>query len=349
MYRLAVIAAAVALSLVIGVSASSQVGGESGAYLRYPVGASALAMGGANTADPSYLAPWWNPAVLAQSKARSSSFGAGFRSLGQTDGFASLEFRVPPRVGMGFLLLYRGDPLLTDLHDINENRVASAAYTTFTGKIALSYYVTRKLALGTNLAIHYQQLPNDFFNGSVIYASSTSIGSFDFALAYAWSKHLDLAVVLKNVGTTMTWNLSSADSYDYSLPVDDRVLPSLLLGSALQRTLYGKPLLWKLDMRCSVFDGSWKRLGRPEVALSTGLDWRYWQMVSLRAGVGDLLLNGDIVSDSREYGRTFSCRITAGAAFDLSRMHSGLVCNYGVSTDKVWAGIDQQLDITYTF
>jgi hypothetical protein len=58
---------------------SSMIGGESGAYLRFPVGASAFAMGGAWSAAPTALSPWWNPALTGSRKERAAAFGLGFR------------------------------------------------------------------------------------------------------------------------------------------------------------------------------------------------------------------------------------------------------------------------------
>jgi hypothetical protein len=41
--------------------------------------------------------------------------------------------------------------------------------------------------------------------------------------------------------------------------------------------------------------------------------------------------------------------MTAGFSYDCSKVKKGMWLNYGVATDKVWAGIDQQLDLTLAF
>jgi hypothetical protein len=337
----------VCLLVFPGSTHASTVGGESGAYLRYPVGAAAFAMGGALSAAPASLAPWWNPAVLSRYKERIGTLGGGIRPMGQSDGYASFEFRVPPRMGMGLFLLYRGDPFLDNIYDENENKVDRAAFTSFTGKIALSYYISRKLSAGANLSIRYEKLPSDFSGTGVMYTSATSIGSFDFALSYLYSNSLTLALLLKDVGSRMDWNFTSM--YDYSVPQEDRALPSFILGSSYRTTLANRPFIWNFDLRTFFFTGDWKKLDRPQASLATGWEWHYWKEFTVRAGVGDLLVNGTITDGSGFYRKNFSFRLTGGLGVDLARLKPGLRLNYGFSTDKVWAGLDQQIDIAYSF
>jgi len=326
---------------------ASMVGGESGAYLRYPTGAAALAMGGASSAAPVALSPWWNPAVTGGQKGRKASLGFGFRSLGQTDGFGSLEFQVPPRVGMGIMVLYRGDPFLNDLYDENENRLENAAFTSIGGKVAISYLVNRRISAGFAISILYEKLPSGYSDGEVFYTSATSIGSMDFACSFKWSDRLTTCLQVKDIGATMNWNFGSG--YDYSTPHDDKVLPSIVIGSGYRGVLLDRPLLWNSDLRFFLFTGEWETVERPELAFASGWEWQYWKSVFLRFGIGDLALNSDIVSDNRRYRRDFTVRIAAGAAIDLSAVHRGLRLDYGFATDKVWAGMDQQLDITLQF
>ncbi|MCX7727028.1 MAG: hypothetical protein N2053_09295, partial [Chitinispirillaceae bacterium] len=148
---------------------ASVIGGEAGAYLRYPTGAIALGMGGAASAKPQSLSPFWNCAFTGKGERRVATAGFGIRSLGQTDGYVSLDFKVPPRVGMGLMLLYRGDPFLNNLYDDNENQLEHAAFTTISTKIAISYIVTRKIYAGFSIGILYEQLPSDFVDGKVLY------------------------------------------------------------------------------------------------------------------------------------------------------------------------------------
>jgi len=326
---------------------ASMVGGEGGAYLRSPAGAAALAMGGAYSAAPEELLTWWNPALLCLQERRNVMFGGGIRPFGQSEGFAALEFKVPPRMGMGFMLLYRGDPFLDNLYDENENLYPAASYTTITGKIALSYYINRKLSAGCNIAIRYIRQPSEFGEAAIVSTSATSMGSFDFVLAYKQSKNLTLTAQLKDVGATMDWNFTSL--YDYNVPSKDVIPPSLIIASSWRGVLHEKPIIWNTNLQMYTFDGDFKKSLRAQTSLSTGAEWQYWENLYLRLGIGDVNFNGDMVSSADSYWREFSMRLAGGISYDMSKIRKGMRCNYGCSTDKVWAGVDQQLDITLQF
>ena len=336
------------LVLVVCGAQASMVGGLSGAYLRGPVGAAPLALGNAYSASPDYLAPWWNPAVLANLREKKLAAGLGFRSLGRSDAYASFEFRVPPRVGMGLFFLYRGDPFLDDLYDENEQPISGAKYTTLTGKIGLSYYITRSLSIGASIGILYQSLPTGgYHGGDIIYSSSFDIGAIDLALVYKISDRWSVAALLRDVGAGMNWEINAGEYVNST--VEDRMLPYLILASTLKRELMQRPFIWNIDFRGYIFDGSWERLPRPEAVVNTGWEWRYWEKFYIRAGVADLLINGDLVNDRQTYVDDFSIRLTGGFSLDLEKVKHGLKLNYGISTDKVWAGVDQQLDILLSF
>jgi hypothetical protein len=323
----------------------SQTGGLPGAYLQPSLGASALAMGGAYSASPESFTAWWNPGMLANLRVKRLSGGVGMRSLGRTDAYASIEFRVPPRLGVGFLFLYRGDPFINDLYDENEKPIGNASYTSFTGKINLSYVVNRKLGAGININILHQQLPTSSNDGDVDYSSATGIGAVDIGLEYKASDKLSLALTAKNLGASFTWETENG----YYISSEDRPLPKLTIGAKYNGTLLKKPLLWRADLMGQLFDGEFNKLDRPQAQLCLGWEWQYWETFFVRAGLGDILFNGDMVKDSKIYRDESSMRISLGCAFDMSKYIKGMKVNYGVSTDKVWAGLDHQLDCIYTF
>ncbi len=341
----------VAIVTLVGVLAmqvpleASQIGGLPGAYLMPSLGASALAMGGAYTATPESFTSWWNPGMLANVKGKRISGGAGMRSLGRTDLYAAAEFRVPPRLGMGLLFLYRGDPFINDLYDENEKPMGDARYSTFTGKISLSYVVTRKLGVGVNINILNQRLPTSSNDGVVGYSSTTSIGAVDIGIEYKASDKLSLALTGRNLGAAFVWETESG----YYIASDDRPLPKLTVGAKYTGELLKKPLLWRADLMGHLFDGKFRKLDRPQAQFCMGWEWQYWEKLFLRAGIGDILFNGDMVKDSRRYRDESSMRVALGCALDASKRIKGLKINYGVSTDKVWAGLDHQLDCIYTF
>lgn len=335
------------LMVIVVRTGASTVGGSSGAYLRPWAGAAAMAMGGANSALPEYLSPWWNPAAMTFHKGRLLSGGVGLRSLGRTDAFGAFEFKIPPRLDLGLMLLYRGDPFLNELYDENENPLERASYTTLTGKIAFSYYINRKMSAGAAVNIRFQQLPTYIDGSRLGYSSCTDIGSLDLAFVYQLSKLWTMAAVLKDVGASVNWtvDLNSGNSAQ----IEERSLPSITLASKYQSKLLNKPLFWTIDVKGYLFDGKFKILDRPEGVVNTGFEWRNWEKFFIRAGLGELLINGDLLRDRDSYFSNFPFKITAGFSLDMQRLHKGLKLNYGVSTDKLWAGLDQQVDIQWIF
>lgn len=338
-------------TLVISTSLQAgQIGGLSGSYLRPGVGATALGMGEASSAAPQYFGAWWNPAYNAFSKGKNIALGAGTRSMGRTDLYTEFDLKVPPRLGIGALFLYRGDPFLNNLYDDdydNPQKLPDASYTTFTGKISLNYFINRKLSAGVNIGINYQRLPTSIDDkGEWNYSSTTGIGSMDFGIAYKWNPKFTLGIVVRDMFSLMTWELK--DEY-YSPTIEDRPLPSFTLAGSFTDSLHQKPFKWNTDLKGYFVDGNWEKLERPEAYLSTGVEWQNWKTFSIRLGLGEILLNGDITKDSEKYFSEFFCKFTGGFSINLSNLHDGLVLNYGFATDKTWAGLDHQLDLSLSF
>lgn len=326
---------------------ASGIGGESGSYLLLPVGATATGIGGAYTASPDFYAAWWNPSAPAALRDNRIAGGTGLRSLGRMEAFGSFDFRVPgraSRVGIGITALYRGDPSIGTLYDSDENLLPNTSYTTMTIKTALSYYISRRLSAGVAVNVLYQSLPTYGDATAIQYADATSIGSFDFAVSYVASDNWKLAAVMKNAGAKMTWQMG-----DLAPEVDDRPIPSLTLGSNYAATLAGKPLVWAFDAKIYALDGTWSQLDHAELDLCTGVEWRGWDNFRVRAGIADLPLTGELFGNSETYADDFGVQFTAGFSYKFTKKKNGLWLNYAVATDKIWAGVDQLLDITLAF
>jgi hypothetical protein len=246
-------------------------------------------------------------------------------------------------------LLYRGDPFLTGLRDRDENEVERGAYTTLTLKTALSYVVSRRLSVGGNIGIFYQNMPTSIApDQSLRNSAVTGIGGFDLAVRYELREDWTVALVGRNLGVSMDWEVRSAASA-LNVTIEDRPLPSFVAGSRLERPLMDRPFAWTCDAVGYIFDGEWNRLPRAEAFLYNGFEWRRWDTFRIRAGIGDLALSTKMFSDTEEYFDNFVFRLTAGFGVDLTKVRKGLKLNYAVATDKVWAGIDQILDVTYAF
>jgi hypothetical protein len=348
----------------------AQAGGEAGAYLRAPVDALAAAMGGSQTASPSYCSTWWNPAELSLIDKSVLSVGTGLYSQGRTEAFASLEFKLPPRVGVGLCVLYRGDPFINDLYNASEEKLDNGAYTTFTVKAGLSYLISRRLSAGLSIGYFYQELPTSYTNTTLNYSDATAVGGFSLAVRYRLTDSLTLALAVRDVdllqmlsgapaGISFDWQVSpsseqgvsTADASGFGSPnsLSDLVLPVFVIASAYHGLLAGYPLLWTCDVDGYIVDGSFTKLSEMQAQLFTGFEWRRWKTFCLRAGIGSITVDRDILSDWQSYSQNFALKITAGFGLDLSYLRKGLVLNYALTTDEVWAGVDQKLDVVYGF
>jgi hypothetical protein len=363
-------AALCAALLCAAAGANAQPGGMPGAYLRSPVDAAAAAMGGAQSASPTCFSTWWNPAQLSLVDKRLFAFGAGLYSMGRTEAFSSLEFKLPPRVGIGLGALYRGDPFIDNLYNASEEKLDAGSFTTLTVKAGLSYLITRRLSAGLSIGFFYQRLPTSYVRTKLIYSDATAVGGFTLAAQYKVTDSLMLAVIVRDVNPlqmltgspasiAMEWQVSpsleqdygSADAGGFGSPsvITDMVMPVFVLASAFHGQLQGKPLEWTCDLNGYIVDGTFTKLDHMEAQLSSGFEWQRWNTFCLRAGLGDILISRDITSDWGFYARNFTFKLAAGFGWELSKVRKGLTLNYAVSTDKVWAGIDQKLDIVYKF
>ncbi|GBU20539.1 hypothetical protein R80B4_00417 [Fibrobacteres bacterium R8-0-B4] len=323
--------------------------GLPGAIFRMPAGAWASGMGGAVSADPSYMLSWYNPAQLPFLRERRASFGGGYRSLGRAESWASYDFRVPPRVGMGASFVYRGDPSISGLYDgyynsgevVEEQALGSAAWTAFSAKIGVGYLAARRLSFGGAVSINYQSLPTTpTADGAIENASATSIGAVDIAAVYKPSPNLTLSASIKNLMSRNSWQYSVYD--EYAQAIDEVVPPVFVLSSSGKTTLWERDLTWGAEASLFLIDGEGNYLGGPEAVAAAGAAWKFSEAITLRAGIADIEL-------SSETAESFSPRITFGFSYALPKMCRGAVFNYAIMTDRIWAGVDQQLDVTVSF
>ncbi len=340
-----------AVVLLYGTAYSTGGGaGSAGAYLRPAVGATAMAMGGAYSASPGYLISWYTPSFLASLRESRVSVGGAYRSMGRTEAFSSFEFRVPPRLGAGITVLYRGDPFITGLYDgyyneqgivIEEQPLERAAFSTLTTRLGAGYLFSRSLYLGGSIAVFYQNQPMaSAGDGTVLNESVTSIGGFDLAATYIAGDNLNVSFSVKNLGARVNWQIQSNSWQD--VVVDVHMLPSFVLAGSLNTSLNERPLVVNVDLVSHLIDGQWKRLKAPELTVKGGAQWQYWENFYLMAGIGDLEF-------STEMADRFSPRVTAGFSWHLERFSQGTWLHYALATDRVWAGIDQQIDVTFSF
>jgi len=356
--KTAFLALAVSLGLTLCETAeASWSAGLPDAVFRLPAGAWASGMGGAALADPEYMVSWYNPARLPLLRERRASLGAGMRSLGRTEGWASYDFRVPPRVGMGFSFVYRGDPFINDLYDgyydnkgnvVFEDNLGRASMTAVSLNIGAGYFVSRKLSVGGSVSVNHQSLPTTPIDGSIENSSVTSIGGLDIMASYRASSALTLSGGVKNLLRHNSWFFEPYGS-DFSPVSDETVPPIFILASSHKTSLFERELVWNVDAQSYFFDGEGKYLGHPEMVIAAGARWKFSEELYLRTGIGELDISGGMFRDTREYRETFFPRMALGFSYNMKRFRQGAFFNYAIATDRVWAGVDQQFDITVSF
>ena len=185
------------------------------------------------------------------------------------------------------------------------------------------------------------------------------MAGFSLGMQYKLADSLTLGAVLRDIaplqmlsghapGIPVQWQMSSDES-GYN-PVDtDMVMPAVVLGCLYRHHLWGKPLLWASDIDAYLVDGTFTKLDHMEMVIHTGCEWQRWQTFRLRAGIGDIALNRDIGSDPISYWQNFTLKLSLGFGWDPGKWCRGMTVNYSVSTDKIWEGIDQMLDVVYKF
>jgi hypothetical protein len=295
---------------------------------------------------------WYNPAQLPFLRERRASFGGGYRSLGRAESWASYDFRIPPRVGMGVSFVYRGDPSIDGLYDgyysggevVEERKLESAAWTAFSAKIGIGYLAARRLAFGGSVSVNYQRLPTaPTPSGTTGSSSATSIGAVDIAAVYRATPNLTLSASIKNLLSRNAWQYNSYDEFsDGAITIDEVVPPVFVLSSSHKTTLLERELIWGADAAIFLIDGEGNYLGAPEAVIAAGATWKFTEAIALRAGIADMEL-------SNETAESFSPRITFGFSYSLPTLRKGAAFNYAIMTDRIWAGVDQQLDVTVSF
>lgn len=338
------------LWLTVGASlVEAGVGGAGGAFLRGPAGAGAFALGGAQTASPTYLCSWWNPAALSR-KATKLSMGVGYRPLGRPEGAFSWEFPVPPRVGMGFGLVYRGAVFREgDLVDDQENPLDGGAFTSVTLKTGFSYLAAKRLSAGMSMTVFWQRMPYDHEDGKLRYSSPPVVIGLDLAARYVPGNRAAFGLVVRNLLAHFAWQFDYKESWNTS--VNDTLPVEIALGSEVTSKLLGCPFIWSCDITGRLFNGHFRPLDKMYAVVNNGFEWQRWETLALRMGLRDIVIERDMVSHSESYRHNFSWALSAGVSIDLRGALGGRDArfNYGLSTDKAGRFLDQQFDVVMGF
>jgi hypothetical protein len=305
-------------------------------------------MAGTGISYSSTLCCFYNPALLAISAKKNITIFSGILSLGRLEGCLSGQTHISPRAALSVNVLYRGDPFINNLYDLDENKAATGFYTTATTKLGLAYLLTRHLSAGLSIGIFYQNMPSGIrMDGSLEYSNVTSVGGLDLGLLYRMGDKSALGLAISNLLVNMDWQLGSSSALQATAL--NNVPPDFAAGYSRVLIIAQKPAMAALDIHASLVDGDLKMLERPEAEVRCGAQWQATDLFSIRAGLSGFKINGDLLRDRMGYAYVFAPVISAGFGLDLKRYNKGMFLNYALRTDKVWAGIDQQIDLSYSF
>ena len=344
---------AVALITLSASAAYCGIGGQGGAVFRGPAGAAAFSLGGAQTADPSALRLWWNPAALSYVKSRTASLGGGYRSMGRTEGNASIELKLPPRMGVGMAFVYRGDPFLDELRDRNEELLPQASFSAIAVNAGFSYQISRKVAAGLAVEYLHEKMPAaSTVEGTISYANSSPALGINLGMAAMLSERWRIGLTLKHMLAKV--EMSVTDNTGWLPSLEDTLLMPLTLGQTLRFTCIGHPLIWSTDIGIAALRSDFSRATHADAVVNNGFEWQPYEKFRIRLGVREIHLNRDLFRDSQTWGASFRPSITGGFGFDPVRPAGPkggrtLSINYGIGTDRVMHGVDQQLDLTVLF
>lgn len=328
-------------------------GGMGGAALRIPSGATAFAMGGAYTAQAEIGSALWNPAAIVDRSRPALSIGGGLYALNRTEANGSFAMKVPPRAGLAIALLFRGDAAI-DLYGYDDYdnviELKSGSFGSLVTKLGIGFMITRKVNVGLSIGIFNQFMPVGYKpDGSLITSTTTALGGIDVAMLCHQSSVWQWALVVHDIGATMEWHIPVAGYEGLEANVSEPVAPIVVVASSAQFLMAGSPLLWNSDCRFSLFDQTFSALEHPSLVFNNGLEWRRWESMYLRLGVGDIGIDGDMWNDTRYYWDNFSMRFCGGFRFVLPRQFRNTAIGYAISTNKIWLGVDQQVDVSVTF
>lgn len=279
------------LILILGVSGHANPFGSLGGYggVMDRMGAGVRELGSGNTGTASILAmpaPYWNPAALAFSSHLLSGFGSDVRLLNRNGGYAAIQGRVAPNMGLGLGLINRGDYNVS-VRDKDENMLGTARPQALGSYLGMGVKTSRKNAFGVTLQWYNSTLDLD---GS---GDINTIGMFNLGWLRIWGKSLQTAIVARNLGMNPDLSarfdlvtLQASNEADLNRSGKDFFPKTLVLAAAWSFRLYARDmnvffelLDFQLEDKFLEFDGE-----RHAVDVRLGADWKILPFTTVRSG-----------------------------------------------------------------
>jgi len=334
------------LLYAIGVSASGA-GALGGPYLRVPAGALTPING---TASPDYLSIAVNPSRLAFNQRKQLVVNAGLKPLGRKEGSLSWEYGISSKVAVGAAAFYRGDPSLDNLKTDNEADIEEASFTTLTTYLGGRLRLKRNISIGISGKFIYLNMPSDFNSrGELKYSNQFDLGGIDLGMSFDRSQKLKLGFNFKNLFGIIHWKLKNYNS-DYTSQNNDTLSSPFTAGVRIKSTAGGHPFIWNPDISIYLINSFFSPLEHKFASINNGFIWKRWENFHILAGIENIILNYNLIKDQDSYKDEFHPVIRLGMYADLSSLIDTDLCiAYSISNDRVWAGVDQKLDLLFNF
>lgn len=209
------------LAMLAPVAASSQIGGQPGAFSRLGFGARGIGMGNAMTAVRSGdVVSYYNPALLPWMQTRHGTAAIGLLSLDRRLNFLGASFPLPPSAGISVGLVNAG---VSGIDGRDSDGEPTGDLSTSENEAFLGFGIRFKpgFSLGVNLKLLYYNLYEDI--------SSTTFG-FDIGAAYPVTPDVTIAATVRDLNSKYTWDTS--DLYGQNGQASTDRFPLLYTGAA---------------------------------------------------------------------------------------------------------------------
>jgi hypothetical protein len=183
--------------LLIGSTASAQIGGAAGSYSRMGFGARGMGMGNAMTAVVSGdVIGYYNPGVIPLAENRNASGSFGLLSLDRSLNFLGFTQTLPPDAGISAGLINAG---VSNIDGRDADGEQTGALKTSEDQAFLGFGLRFKsgFSFGLNIKILYYHLYTDF---------TTVTAGLDFGAIYQVDDALTLGLTVKDINSRYKWD-----------------------------------------------------------------------------------------------------------------------------------------------
>ncbi|ERP38802.1 hypothetical protein [Chitinivibrio alkaliphilus] len=326
-------------------------GGRGDALMRAPMGAYATSLGGAATARPAFGDAWWNPAYSASRQANHLSAGVARKSLDRGEHFLAYDGAVS-QSPFGYSVLFRHSGFLglDSLRDDQGEILESGDNYSLMLMGGLSFRVQDDLFLGVSTGWRYNTLPTDFHGTEIEQRTSSGFGGISLFAMYTGLSNLTVSGGVRELFLDQSW--SSDDATAIYFAIEDTALTPFTVSLQHDPVFSAEALSFSYDVDVYLFSHGFQRLDHPFLMANMGVEWGANEVVQLRAGVMDILLDGFVLNPDEEVlSEKYRPLFTGGFGVQTDSIIDfySMVLNYSLRGSSVGAGFDHAVDFVFQF